>query len=398
MTNTTLIHTNTNTQNNTITLYPSNWLYNAGVIGLLNVLKRSEKKIEDWIQDDGTIKGDISDLLYKVEIKGIDFKIPLLAKNWLLESWDRLRKKSATNEAEKIKEVWGKIFNVQYRGFFNANTKYLFEQSKDSQPLIIQFGKFINSLLNNNHEEKRCSFCLNQSGFTYKNIFTSEHSKLLGASAGEKGVPNSFWNLNSEQSLSICDFCSFVLLNHHLALTDLPDDSQIFINAPSFQVMWHLNQFAQKMYGSVSGKESRDKREILAMSIIEYATRIQTTLGKWAGMNIEIVSKKYDEVNYFSIPHTTVQILSDPQIATLLSDIGEFRILNMVLNQEYGKLLDTGYKLLRIGSKDQQSKTDKEFIKDYFYLPINKININETAYKICQLHALIEEKIKKYKL
>ncbi|MBE3571230.1 MAG: type I-B CRISPR-associated protein Cas8b1/Cst1 [Bacillales bacterium] len=306
---------------------------------------------------------------------------------------------SFTKNTDQIFYKWEELSPKSKKGkniVFGWKDAYYANQTESSIKNRIDSLCKINKNRKSGKVEFSCSFCtdkvqVRKSDATFLN--QAFGNILLGS---EKSFCNMYWN-NSARDY-VCPKCEFILMCHHLALTRLSDGSEIFINAPSFKTMWYLNQFAQKMYGSASGEERRHKREILAMSIIEYATRIQTTLGKWAGMNIEIVSKKYDEVNYFSIPHTTVQILSDPQIATLLSDIGEFRILNMVLNQEYGKLLDTGYKLLRIGSKDQQSKTDKEFIKDYFYLPINKININETAYKICQLHALIEEKIKKYKL
>jgi CRISPR-associated protein Cst1 len=382
---------------NELTLYPSNWLYNAGVIGFLHVLDRAGKKIKDWIQRDGTIKGDVSDLLSEEQIEGTDFKIPLLTKSWLLESWERLTDKKGTNEAEKIKEVWGKLFNVHYRGFFNANTNFLFRKSGKSEPLIIQLGTFIQSLSANGDSRRRCSFCLMQSSFAYKNVFTSEHSKMLGASAGDKGVPNSFWNLNPEQSLHICDLCSFILLCQHLALTPLSDGSEIFINAPSFKMMYHLNKFAREVFGASSAEEAHGKREILAMSIIEYGTKIQTTLGVWTGMNIEVVSKRGGKIAFFSLPYEVVQLLADRQIASLLSQIGEFAILNLVLDQDFSRLMELGYRLLRIGLKPygKRGKSEKEFVNENLKLEKNRRNPQYAAEQIFQLCALIEDKRKR---
>jgi CRISPR-associated protein Cst1 len=259
-----------------ITLYPSNWLYNAGVIGLIRVLERIEGVPTSSIGAGGSVTIDLSTTLsgsHTIENQGEKFKIPLLALHWLLESWEQLTEKQEKSESERIKEVWGKLFNAWYRGFFNADTRYLFKASKRSKALILQLSDFLESLLDQDVDEGRnsCSFCLGNSNFKYKNIFTSEHSKQLGASSGEKGVPNSFWNLNPDQSLHVCDFCSFVLLNHHLALTRLSDGSEIFINAPSFKVMYYLNKFAREVFGALS-EEMHSKRNILAMSVIEYAT------------------------------------------------------------------------------------------------------------------------------
>ncbi|MBX6361961.1 MAG: type I-B CRISPR-associated protein Cas8b1/Cst1 [Acidobacterium ailaaui] len=362
MTDTTLVDTKTNTQNNTITLYPSNWLYNAGVIGLMRILNEPGDPVEKFIRTDGSISLSFTKNTNQIFCK-----------------WEELSPKSK------------KGTSIAY-GWKDA---YYANQTEDSIKKRIDFLCKININGKKGKVKFSCSFCtdkvqIKKSDATFLN--QAFGNILLGS---EKSFCNMYWN-NSARDY-VCPKCEFILMCHHLALTRLSDGSEIFINAPSFQVMWHLNQFAQKMYGSASGEESRDKREILAMSVIEYATKIQTTLGKWIGMNIEIINKykvKKDNnwvnvIEHFNLPYSNILILSDRQIATLLSDIGEFRILNIVLNQEYGKLLDIGYRLLRIGNKDN------EFKNDYFYLDKNKKNPNETAYKIFQLHALIEEKIKK---
>ncbi|ASV77021.1 hypothetical protein THTE_4420 [Thermogutta terrifontis] len=311
-----------------------------------------------------------------------------------MESWETLTEKKEKTECGKIKEVWGKLFNTWYRGFFNADTRYLFKESKKTKPLIIQFGDFVRSFGHPWGNGDTCSFCFRNSRFSYKNIFTSEHSKLLGASAGERGVPNSFWNLNPEQSLRICDFCNFVLLNHHLALTRLSDGSEIFINAPSFQVMWYLNKFAREVLGPASSEEMRSKRNILAMSVIEYATKIQATLGVWTGMNIEVVSKRGGEIEFFSLPYEVIQLLADRRIASLLSQIGEFSVLNLVLAQDFSRLLELGYRLLRIGLKTvvEWGKSERDFVNQTLRLEKNKQHPARVADQLFQLSALIEEK------
>jgi CRISPR-associated protein Cst1 len=382
-----------------ITLYPSNWLYNAGVIGLIRVLERIEGVPTSSIGAGGGVTIDLSTTLsrsHTIEDQGEKFEIPLLALHWLLESWEQLTKKQGRSESERIKEVWGKLFNAWYRGFFNADTRYLFKASKRSKALILQLSDFLKSLLDQDVDEGKnsCSFCLRNSNFKYKNIFTSEHSKQLGASSGEKGVPNSFWNLNPDQSLHVCDFCSFVLLNHHLALTRLSDGSEIFINAPSFKVMYYLNKFVREVFGALSAEEMHSKRNILAMSMIEYATKVQATLGVWTGMNIEVVSRRGSQIEFFSLPYEVVQLLSDRRIAGLLSQIGEFSILNRVLDQDFSRLMETGYRLLRIGLKayGERGKSENDFINQTLRLEKNRRNPARVAEQIFQLCALIEEK------
>ena len=389
-----------NSSKNIITLYPSNWLYNAGVVGLLRVLEKIGKV--PTLDSVGNVLIDLSAAVSKhciLDDQGKKFQIPLLARYWLLESWEQLTEKQESSESGKIKEVWGKLFNTLYRGFFNANTKYLFSASKKSDALILQLGDFLESLslIDIDESKNRCSFCLRDSNFKYKNIFTSEHLKQLGASSGEKGVPNSFWNLNPDQSLHICDFCSFVLLNHHLAFTRLSDGSEVFINAPSFQVMYYLNKFAREVFGALSAEEMRNKRNILAMSLIEYFTRIQVTLGVWTGMNIEVVSRRGGQIEFFNLPYEVIQLLSDRRIATILSQIGEFSILNLALNQDFSRLLELGYRLLRIGLKpySERGDSEKNFVNQILHLDKNRLNPSRVAEQIFKLYALIEEKTKR---
>ncbi len=74
---------------------------------------------------------------------------------------------------------------------------------------------------------------------------------------------------------------------------------EIFINASSFRLMYELNKLVKQVYGSSSEFESRTKREILAVTLIEYMNKINTTLGIWSQMNIEIVTKKDDVIDFF---------------------------------------------------------------------------------------------------
>ncbi len=379
-----------------ITLFPSNWLYNSGVIGLLRVLEKCGEKIN--FKDDGTAEIDLNSFKNEVYIDNEDeFNIPIIAREWLLMSWDLLTNKNSITEKEMIKEVWGKLFNQIYRGFFNANSNQLYKSSKSSEPLIVKFGSFISSLSEYKHSEKICSFCFRESNFSYKNIFTSEHSQLLGASSGEKGVINSFWNLKPGNSLNVCDFCSFVLISQHLAFIPLSDGSQIFINAPSFKLMFALNKFVDELMGFSSIEENRTKREILAMSLIEYATKVKTTLGVWSEMNIEIINKGKDgSAEFFNISHEVVKLLLDREIASMLSGIGEFRILNNFIDGKFPELIELGYKFLRIGLKpfNERTKNEREFINDYLKLDKNKKNPQLMAEKIFKLCAFVEEKQK----
>jgi CRISPR-associated protein Cst1 len=342
-----------------ITLYPSNWLYNAGVIGLMRVLEELGEEIEKFIFKDGTV--------------GL-----LITKNSseIFDKWVELSPKS--------KEGKSMVY-----GFKNA---YYANQTEKSIKHRIEslLGK---STYKSGKIEFSCSFCtskikVKKTDATFLN--QAFGNILLGS---EKSFSNMYWS-NSASDF-ICQQCEFIIMCHHLALTRLSDGSEIFINAPSFKVMYYLNKFAREVFGALS-EEMHSKRNILAMSVIEYATRIRATLGVWTGMNIEIVSKskRGDQIEFFSLPYEVIQLLSDRRIAGLLSQIGEFSILNRVLDQDFSRLMETGYRLLRIGLKPdrERGKSENDFVNQTLRLGKNRRDPARVADQIFQLCALIEEK------
>lgn len=291
------------------------------------------------------------------------------------------QKKSASTIYDKIIEkVWGTIFYTIYGNFFQP------PKSSRSRELE-NFQNLINSIISTDQSASGCSFCPSGSSFTYKNSFTSEHTKILGSSVNE--VPNSFWNLDVKNSLRICNLCNFVILCHHLGLITLKDKSQIFVKTPSFKSMYYLNKFVTEVYGS--GK-ALGAREILGMSIIEYATRIQTSLGIWETMNIEVVNIKRNKIDFFSLPDETLQLLTNREIATTLNYLGEPQILGLVLNRNYSLLAELGYRFLK---ESLSKKPNNKFIAKWLTLGKNKQNLTSTANRINKLYALINEKINK---
>ncbi|MEJ5342935.1 MAG: hypothetical protein WHT09_15370 [Thermogutta sp.] len=453
-----------------LTLYPSNWLYNAGVIGLLRVLESVRKDLV-LLSDDGAIKGienEIVDLLEKHTNVPRESPLDKLCDwhwhyvktsfEWNYGSISDLvrdilrRAEHSTNRSqfkkqlqhkdskskdiqiayedqtidfsyinEKIEEVWrhtfgrnsqytveeaiSKLIEVikpkKYAYIYRKAVGYLFSQGGFYQNLynpnwfgdlkkFIEFftsAKVFNSI---SSSTSVCGFC-SQSKFKVEPVDATRMSFLFPVFSK---FPNAYWQNNETLATQICSLCKFIIVHHHLALTRLSDGSEIFINAPSFQVMWYLNKFAREVLGPASSEEMRSKRNILAMSVIEYATKIQATLGVWTGMNIEVVSKRGGEIEFFSLPYEVIQLLADRRIASLLSQIGEFSVLNLVLAQDFSRLLELGYRLLRIGLKTvgEWGKSERDFVNQTLRLEKNKQHPARVADQLFQLSALIEEK------
>ena len=384
---------NKETKDRYIELYPSNWLYNAGVVGFLMILDNQGIDKHSFFVKDGTVKGSISENLFEsnYKIANTNYGTNNLAINYLKKCFKHIIPNEIIDDEKKLLErVWGVLFNAIYRGLFNANSNYLFKPTSKGKATIEDFNKLINNFNVADENTNKCSFCGQRNKSEYKNNFSKEHFKELGASDGKKGTPNYFWNCSKDSSMTVCDTCTFLLIHKHFALTKLSDRTEIFINTPSFQTTYYLNDLAKHLL-SVYDQSVVPKKQLLAMSLVEYIARISVLLGQWAAMNIELISLKNGEIEYYSLPNDVVQLISNRQVAAQIRDIGEFSILNMIINRDFGKLVNVAGKLLQESIKD---KPDWKFIGSFLYLDNNKKNLQHTANKILKLYALIEDRVK----
>jgi len=377
-----------------IILYPSNWLYNAGVVGFLSCLDRY-----DYLQDypDNEKKYSLKDNC--VLVNNQVFSKIQVASNYFKNG----------KVTDLIGENPGKKDKKHYPNFID----------KDGHQQWV-FEEFVKAL-SDNHNSGECFLCNNgvyvnkeniqpqNTNQTQENIdkffnkiegLNMAHNRILGPSGN---FPNSFWNLNDK--FKICHLCSFIIIHHHLALTNLSDGSKIFINAPSFEIMYQMNKLVKELFGKekLSGKQKREilakqKREILAMSVIEYSRRLNVSLGMWNQMNLEIIIKSRDGIDSYSLPYHIVNLISDRKIASLLSEIGEFSVLNIVLNGEEKRVIEIGNKLIKIGLKPYQdrNKSDNAVVNSFLRREKNKNNIINTAQKILELYVNISERRKIY--
>lgn len=236
--------------------------------------------------------------------------------------------------------------------------------------------------------ESKCDFC----GSNHLKTQKIDLMMFANLFPSYGNFPNSFWNMDSNQTQNICSICEFFLLHQHLGFIKTSDNVEIFINAPSFEVMLNLNLTLKE----TSLSESLDKKNLLAITIVEAVIKRNLLIDKWAEMNIEIISQKNGIVDFFSLPTTVVKLIGNRRIALELKGIGEFSILNLLLNQKYGELVELAYRILKISMKNS-NEGDKNFINDNLFLFQNKKDnhaLRLVANKILKLYALIEEQLK----
>jgi len=353
-----------------IELYPGHWLYNAGVIGFLQSLENIEaKNVCKYLTNDGRVIIPIEILndLKSNERYFSDNKITSIYRNGFFRNY--------LNTDEDVKG-----FPVYIKSLINiskgsnvcgiCSSDYVLPDKEISKLREIGLDKFLDRISN----------------------FNIVFSKEIAPSINE--FPNAFWNMNN--SLKICPVCSFLLIHHQIPFTILADNSLLFINAPSFRLMYELNIFLEKL----ANKENASYKNLLAMSVIEFSIKTTVMMNLWGSMDIEMVSVKRTKesvaIEFINLPYETIRILSNKRIAELLSSIGEFKILNMVIDGRWKDLIELGYRILKIAIKPSVGTEDRDFIYKTFYRNENHEfwNLKVLANKIFKLYALIEERTK----
>jgi CRISPR-associated protein Cst1 len=314
---------------NEITLYPSNWLYNASVIGFLWSLENVEKiEINNFLKNDGSVVIE-RDIFEKLNVD----------KRYFVE-----------------KVVDGIVGNGYFRNYINPSR----QEDKKNYHFFVKALKDIQNI-----ENKYCGVCNNKFSFdattidklksawkkddgtdgnflTFYNGINKFSVAFSNDIAPSKGVPNSAWNC--EHLFDICPLCSFLIIHHRKAFTKIRD-GQMFINAPSFKLIWLLNKYADEV---ISKNESFENSQILGLSLMQLAQKISFTLGAWSIMNIEMTIKRGKEIDYLTIPYIIAKVLLNKDIASLIQQSGEFYILNLVLSGKFDMLLKLNNAILRV--------------------------------------------------
>ena len=333
-----------------ITLYPSNWLYNAGVVGFLKVL----------------------------QYNGINFEIDgklIIDRFAIKESYKGIFRYHEDVLNERF-SIWGK--NKRYPNYIQSSQKEFFEN---------HYIKALQRIERNKH--KTCSWCegyfipqilIDDIKSKFKGNFSSFleqrekfqgiHFAGLGAAITE--VPNSFWNLNF--STPICHLCSYLIIFNHLAFIKT-SEGEFFINAPHFKLIWDLNSFAENL---LQKSKEYGIRKILSSSLLQWAIKRRTLLGAWTMMNIEVIVKKriFDPKNkkvetiidYFDLPPDITKILLDYDIANLIERINEEKIFDLILQGKFSEIEKANYFVLRtiLKLKNKKEISENDPITKYF--------------------------------
>jgi CRISPR-associated protein Cst1 len=333
-------------KSNYITLIPASWLFNASVIGFLKILEKSGiyENIEEMLQEDGSIKLET-------------------------EIFEKL--------SQRAKEIYfdKKLLNIGLVGKNELYLNYIPVHAKENP----DFFREVIKLLENATENGSCSVCgtgkyipeskLRDSTDEVKEFLSTKSSmsvilnSYLGASKGE--FPNSYWDLKPDTK--ICHLCSYLLIHHHLAMSELEGESsksKIFINSNSFKAMWEFSKLLEKY--SILGSAENIKH--LAIPLLRLGTKIMSSIYSEEN-NFEIVyySLKKDKIlpkNFVAKPNIS-KIITNERISNIIENIGNKKVLSSILDGNFNNLLDIAEKItLYLQKDDNNNKVLKEIIKE----------------------------------
>jgi CRISPR-associated protein Cst1 len=397
-------NTNNNNTNNQLILYPSNWIYNASVIGLLKVL--------DWINK-------VLEWIHNVSIIGL-LKFPDSIHNAIfIKLREVLKACKISFNINKTVSIDKSSIKSAYKGIFNYHQQKLKENfyiwgKNNRYPNYIQYPQkdffekyYIPSLEKiSKSNTKKCSWCSGY--FITQNIldnlkgkfkgkfdqfidqrekFQAIHFSALGARITK--TPNFFWNSN--YSIPICHLCSFLIIFNHLAFIKT-EEGEIFINAPDFELIWDLNQFVENI---LNKHKDYNTRKILGISLLQWAIKRRTLLSSWTMMNIELIIKKQNNIDYFELPTNITKILLDYEIANLINDISEEEIFDLILAGKFSELEKATYFTLKAIIKliNQENINENDPIKQYIKKCDDLKHLKEIASKLPTLYAKILNKL-----
>ncbi|MCS7154055.1 MAG: hypothetical protein NZ989_08960 [Bacteroidia bacterium] len=338
-------------------ILPSHWLFNAGVIGLLEVLENGlspEEIRKDLLLPEGGLNGY---RLMKLVKRYLDEPAPISELPhasklhwWYLAHPNQPSSVSLDKPKDRLRDVTGKLFSHQ--GIYGNMISLDESRGKSREENFATEFSCSNIFI----KARRISYCyiLGETKFSVESL-SYKWATYLFPSPG--GFPNSFWEGSQEKGTpQVATPIAYLLTCHHLAFTKVSGGVEVFINAPSFRLMYDLNKILRSL--DVMGKAPQD---ILAFSLVGYALRVQRMLTAWTYQNIELIVKSRTSVSSYSLPADVARMLLDAQIGRSLSQLSpkvSTQVLQLLLSRKFGEIEGILYGELRDTLKGERQSSD----------------------------------------
>ena len=366
--------------------YPSDWLYNASVIGFSLAVERFFGRDEVTCNDDGTLEIDdalietLFENLYAVRGKlpgslafspkgqeGAAFasKLPLIAWLFLRMTADHMLEGNAfKKELENIQSVDLydplSIFKVVRPKYFYKDGPFVNAVGAGTKDVPSRVAELFGRPGKFEEYSLHCGFCgrsfpvpQNKRRLFVDNILVG----YAGSSVNE--FPNAYWDFLP--SSPVCDTCSVLVFFHIFALERSPEREFFFVNSPSFKLsrdlIKQIKSFGEKPDG------------IFFKNVVDRLTALASVKAGWGSMGIEIYRivgdppGKYQEVKVMRIgPDAVERLTATPSVPEYLRRMNSTAIFEAFVERDYGRLFQLLHlvcKCIVSGSKGSTAEIER---------------------------------------
>lgn len=274
------------------TITPSNWLYNAGIVGLLRVLSYADhQQVEKTLKESSYILKINEDDLRKIGDTFVNYLKSYIKK------LDEARKK------EKATSIQSFLFHKT--GIF-PNLQQMKDIKNDADVKSWLNDQIISRVFAHSFKEgPSCRFCGLPAGTKFRipyDVFDMVWGELEGTTYDKN--PNLFFF--NQNDLLICPLCRFVFVMSGLVVSKR-SNQKVFINLPNIKALFFLNE----LYSDDT------------ISVLEAASSMEFLKSAWLLQNIEIIMLQNDVINHLPIDAVTSKLIIQPRIRIALKKAGK---------------------------------------------------------------------------
>lgn len=347
-------------------ILPSHWLFNASMIGLLEVLASQRISPEEFLREDGTLAGKrllryILRALREAAFESSHELGPLRQLHWWYVRYQAERAHKIPpppNPKCPFRTEEGKIFYAALASLFSNNSPYKNWYHKENWGNPSKFANTfsLQKVFSRKQSSPESCLFLGETRYATQPIDLRNLGWLFPT---QSKFPNAFRGLHVEGTLRLSRPALTAILFHHFAFTRLSDGGEVFINAPSFQLMWHLNRLLKEISGE------QEALPLLATSVVEYSLRIQRMLGGWMLQNIQLIHRRGDTVETVTLSPAVVRLLLRPKVTQALGRLRSSALVRALLAGRFGIVQHLSYLALRRQLlKNSKESALKDFFKD----------------------------------
>ncbi|MEM5882422.1 MAG: type I-B CRISPR-associated protein Cas8b1/Cst1 [Candidatus Aenigmatarchaeota archaeon] len=304
-----------------IHLYPSNWLYNAGVVGFLRVLEFGDKE-------------KLEEILHREPFYITKDEIEFLRKNFI----SFIREKFLPTLKKKPKDIRSLLFAQQ--GGLLPNLQQITQKGIGSdKQLQSWWDGLVNNAIKKLKTKKKviflkCKYCGRK---FYKDKFEAPYDfwdRVYNTLIPTSFLENPNWFFYNQNDLVLCGFCKLILILSNFIISQKTELSE-FVNVPSIKALYYLNNLLlklkkEKIYKTLTPNQRLES--LISEAILNY----EFLKGAWILQNVELIQiEKGNQPKVYTLPvsRTSAELIIRSDVRKALANLkGQITIVKKEKN------------------------------------------------------------------